>query len=70
VVDSIPPQNRNEFEAQADRAREKAGQLAAEGLADQAAADRRSEVGANDRPGPLTALLDRIRSAFGGVRGD
>ena len=69
-MDNIPPQNRNEFEAHADRAREKARQLAAEGLADQAAADRRSEAGGSGQPGPLMALFDRIRSAFGAIRGD
>lgn len=68
-MDSIPPQNRNEFEAHADRAREKARSLAAEGMADQAAAEGRSED-RDDRPGRLTILLDWIRSAFGANRGE
>jgi hypothetical protein len=68
VVDSLPPQNRNEFEAAADRAREKARSLAAEGIADQAASERRAEAGADD-PGPITALLGRIRAAIGWIRG-
>ena len=67
-MDSLPPQNRNEFEAAADRAREKARSLATEGMAEQAASDRRAEAGA-DGPGPLAALLDRIRTAIGSFRG-
>jgi hypothetical protein len=67
VVDSIPPQNRNEFEAAADRAREKARSLTAEGLADQAATDRRSEA---DGRGVLFGFLDRLRAVLGGIRSD
>lgn len=69
-MDINPPQNRTEFEAAADRAREQARSLAAEGMADQAAADRRAEAGGIDRPGPITALVDRIRAALGSIRGD
>lgn len=69
-MEIIPPQNRNEFEAAADRAREKARSLAAEGMAEQAATDRRAEAGGGGQPGPLTALLDRIRTALGAIRGD
>lgn len=68
-MEILPPQNRNEFEAAADRAREKARSFAAEGIADQAATERQAEAGSND-PGPVTALLDRIRAAFGAIRGD
>jgi hypothetical protein len=67
VVDSIPPLNRNEFEAAADRAREKARSLTAESLADQAATDRRSEAGGR---GVLSGFLDRVRAVLGGTRGD
>jgi hypothetical protein len=68
-MDALPPQNRNEFEAAADRAREKARSLAAEGIADQAESDRRAEAGLSDR-GPLMAFVDRIRAALGVARGD
>jgi hypothetical protein len=67
-VEIIPPQNRNEFEAAADRAREKARSLAAEGMADRAESDRRAEAAGSDR-GPLMAVVDRIRSGLSTILG-
>ena len=67
-MDSLPPQNRNEFEAAADRAREKARSLAAEGIADQAESERRAEAGSNDRR-PVSAFVDRIRSGVSTILG-
>lgn len=67
-MDSLPPQNRNEFDAAADRAREKARSLVAEGIADQAESERRAEAGSNDR-GPVLAFVDRIRSGLGTILG-
>ena len=61
--------NRTQFEANADRALEQARRLAAEGIADQAERDRRAASG-SDRPGPLMALVERIRSALHAIRGD
>lgn len=63
------PGNQTQFETAADRAREQARMLAAEGIADQAERDRRAEAG-SDRPGPLMAFIDRIRSALRSIRGD
>jgi hypothetical protein len=66
-VVSLPPQNRKEFEAAADRAREKARSLVAEGIADQES-ERRAEAGSSDR-GPVMALVDRIRSGLSTILG-
>ena len=63
------PGNQTQFESNADRAREHARSLAAEGIADQAQRDRRAESG-TDGPGPLMAFVDRIRSALREIRGD
>ena len=69
-VDFQPqPANRTQFEAAADRAREQARLLAAEGIADQAERDRRADAG-TDRPGPLMGFIDRIRSVLRSIRGD
>jgi hypothetical protein len=67
-LESLPPQNRNEFDAAADRAREQARSLAAEGIADQAARDRRGESSGSDR-GPVMAVVDRIRSGLSSILG-
>ena len=67
-MDSLPPQNRNEFEAAADRAREKGRSLTAQGIADQAESDRRAGAGLSDR-GPLMAFVDRIRSGVSTILG-
>ena len=63
------PGNQTQFEANADRAREHAAYLVAATLADQAESDRRA-AGRSGRPGPLTALMERIRSALRAIRGD
>ncbi len=63
------PGNQTQFEANADRAREHAAQILATNLADQAERERRAEAG-TDRPGPLMAFIDRIRSVLRSIRGD
>jgi hypothetical protein len=67
-VDSLPPQNRNEFEAAADRAREKARSLVAEGIAEQAESERQADSSATRR-GPVMTLVDRVRSAWSAAPG-
>jgi hypothetical protein len=67
-LESLPPQNRNEFDAAADRAREQARSLAAEGIADQAERDRRAESGSMDR-GRVMGFVDRIRSGLSTILG-
>jgi hypothetical protein len=70
LVDLQPqPGNQTQFESNADRAREHARVLAAEGIADQVERDRRADDG-TDRPGPLMGFVDRIRSVLRSIRGD
>jgi hypothetical protein len=65
---SLPPQNRTEFDAAADRAREEARSLAAEGIANQAERERRAASGSSDR-GPVMTFVDRLRSAVSALLG-
>jgi len=69
VADLFPP-NRNEFEAEADRAREEARTLLADSVAAEEAADQQSEVTDDGRSlqARVVAVVDRIRSILGGRR--
>lgn len=59
---------RPEFEANADRARESADTLLATSLGEQAGRERRAEASA-DHSGPVTALMDRLRSMLSALLG-
>jgi hypothetical protein len=62
------PGDRSQFEANADRARERAAEILATNLAEQAEQERRVEAGTDDR-GPIAAFVDRIRAVRGAIRG-
>jgi hypothetical protein len=68
-LDSFPtPGDRNQFEANADRAREDARTLVTESLAEEAASQRRAGVDAGSTNGPVGSFLDRIRASLGSIR--
>ena len=64
------PGTESQFEANADRARDKLEEFTS--LADQAERERRSRAtrGRRRRRGLLSTFLDRIRSAVRAIRGD
>ena len=65
----VYPGNESQFEANADRAREKVDEFT--NLGEQAERERRSVArDARRRNGPVTAFVDRIRAALGSIRGD
>ena len=60
------PGSPSQFEANSDRAREKTEEFTS--LALQAERERRAEASATRR-GPVTAFVDRVRSALGALLG-
>jgi hypothetical protein len=60
------PGSPSQFEANSDRAREKTEEFTS--LAEQAERERRAEASATRR-GPVTAVVDRVRSALSALLG-